>query len=255
MGLRKKFKKIIYKLKFKKINFNKIEFNNKNILVTGTNSGIGLELTKKLLNLNNNVFAIYNEKSDNLDKIKNNHLFLIKCDLSQLKEIEKIKNKLQNNIIDIIINNAGNFGGEKQKIEDIDFDMFIKIISLNALSVLKLINIVINSQNNGSKLKKIINISSQMGSITENNEGAFYIYRISKSALNSITKNLSIDLFKKNQTITFAIHPGSVKSKTNTNGYINPDQCAENIIKMIYDSDISYNGKFFDLQTNKEIFW
>ena len=59
----------------------------------------------------------------------------------------------------------------------------------------------------------------------------------------------------KNKTLVFSIHPGSVKSKMNSSGLIDSELCAKNIIKMIIDCDSSYNGKFLDLRTNKEINW
>ena len=62
MGLRKKIKKFLYQRKFHKNNF-QLNINNKNILVTGGNSGIGLALTKNLSALNNKVISTYRDKS------------------------------------------------------------------------------------------------------------------------------------------------------------------------------------------------
>ena len=58
MGLRKKIKKFIYRNRFKDFDLKKENFQNQNILITGANSGIGLELVKKFIDLNNNIFAI-----------------------------------------------------------------------------------------------------------------------------------------------------------------------------------------------------
>ena len=51
MGLRKKIKKFIYRNKFKDFDLKKENFQNQNILITGANSGIGLELVKKFIDL------------------------------------------------------------------------------------------------------------------------------------------------------------------------------------------------------------
>ena len=78
MGLRKKIKRFIYRNKFKDFDLKKENFQNQNILITGANSGIGLELVKKFVDLKNNIFAIFHESSSNLDKIESDNLTLIK---------------------------------------------------------------------------------------------------------------------------------------------------------------------------------
>ena len=55
MGLRRFLKTYLYKNKFKKRNYS-INLKNKNILITGSNSGIGFALTKILLEKNNTVY-------------------------------------------------------------------------------------------------------------------------------------------------------------------------------------------------------
>ena len=129
MGLRKKIKKFIYRNKFKDFDLKKENFQNQNILITGANSGIGLELVKKFIDLNNNIFAIFHESSSNFDKIKSDNLTLIKCDLSDLKNIDAIKHELQSNDFNLIINNAANFGGDLQNFDNTDFEAFSKTLS------------------------------------------------------------------------------------------------------------------------------
>lgn len=60
MGLRTKLRKFFYKYKFKQKNLS-LNLSGQKILITGGNSGIGLALTKKLLELNNVVFVTHKE--------------------------------------------------------------------------------------------------------------------------------------------------------------------------------------------------
>ena len=75
---------------------------------------------------------------------------------------------------------------------------------------------ILNNKSTQKNIELLVNVSSDAGSIKLNNQGNAYIYRTSKSALNSLTKNMSIDLNNRFKTIVFAIDPGNVKSGMNS---------------------------------------
>ena len=83
MSVIKKIKNFINNLKLNK-NVHLKNVSNKNILITGTNSGIGFELTKNLIVNNNKVYSIYKNNSKNLDTLINDNLFKIQCDLQEI---------------------------------------------------------------------------------------------------------------------------------------------------------------------------
>ena len=86
-----------------------------------------------------------------------------------------------------------------------------------------------------------------MGSISSNNNGGHYLYRTTKSLLNSISKNLSIDLKEKKINV-FCIHPGSVKTKLNVGGLIMPDIVAQKIINICAENQNKFSGIFIDIE-------
>ena len=60
---------------------------------------------------------------------------------------------------------------------------------------------------------KIVFLTARVGSISDNELGGWYSYRSSKSALNMMINNLSIELQRANkENIVIGIHPGTVKS-------------------------------------------
>ena len=246
MGLRSKLRKLLYIRKFRNKSF-LFEVKEKNILITGANSGIGLALSKKLLTFKNKIIATYKKNSDNLDQIENNNLYKIKCDQRDDNDFIELKKKLDQFKIDIIINCAGVFGPsfQNQEIEELNFDEFKEILNINALSIAKIIQIILKNKNSMPKI--IVNLSSDAGSLAKNTEGNAYIYRTSKSALNSITKNMSIDLYSKYNTVTIAIDPGNVKTNMNPGGHLTSDFCANSIINIISSDLDKKNGKFLDL--------
>ena len=64
-----------------------------------------------------------------------------------------------------------------------------------------------------SKGVKVVFLTARVGSVSGNELGGWHSYRSSKSALNMIIKNLSIELKRLNKEhVVIGIHPGTVKS-------------------------------------------
>ena len=249
MGLKTYIKKKLYNLKYLKRK--SLNLKNSVILITGASSGIGLGICKRLIK-DNLIIGIFNNNEKNLKNIKNKNLIIVKCDLSDFNNYKEIEKKILKNNIEIIINCAGQFGSSNQSIDDIEFENFINIFRINSLSILKILQLM-TVHNKMKYLKKIINISSDAGSLELNNQGNAYIYRTTKSALNSISKNLSVDLQKKFKTSVITIDPGNVKSNMNNKGYLSAEKCAEYLVDIISDNK-DYNGAFINL-FKKKIPW
>ena len=250
MGLRTIFKKTLYNLKYTKKRNNSVS--GKYFLITGASSGIGLSLTRNLLN-KNKVIGVYNSNKSNLDLIRSNNLTKVKCNLSDYSDFENLNKIISNKKIDIIINCAGIFGSNNQSLENIEFENLLNTFKINSVSIIKILQIM-EKKNSIKFLSKIINLSSDGGSIQLNNQGNAYIYRLTKSALNSISKNLSVDLFKRYKTEVITIDPGNVKTNMNPKGFLSADKCSEYILNIAFDKRNKLNGKFINLQ-KKEIPW
>ena len=124
MGIKKtiirKIKKINYKFSKKLI------IQNKKIIITGSNSGIGLELTKKLISTNS-IISTVNKKKNEVDKIKNKNLKILEENFQNENLTDKIfvmrLNEFKPNII---INCAAIFGPEEQSLENLHISEFKK---------------------------------------------------------------------------------------------------------------------------------
>jgi len=108
----------------------------------------------------------------------------------------------------------------------------------------------------GSKGSTIIaNVTSKVGSVADNGSGGGYAYRSSKSALNIITKSLSIDLASEH-IISTLLHPGYVKTDmTNGNGLITKEQSVAGMLAVLENhTEEELQGSWRDYK-NEEIPW
>ena len=85
------------------------------VLVTGSSSGIGKEIVRKLVDTYQ-VIIHYNssekdalELKEELDKLYNKDIMIVKCDLSSEEEIDSMLNNIYDRYdnIDVLVNNAG----------------------------------------------------------------------------------------------------------------------------------------------------
>ena len=188
--------------------------NKKNIIITGGNRGIGYGLLKILSDKHNVIITVRDNKKgqSTIAELGNskNEINYVVMDVdnsdSVMMAADDIK-KIFNNV-DLLINNAGILIKEYQlpAIETSE-DSILKTFNTNTLGVLRVCKSIVPLMVNGSR---IINISSGMGQLDEMNSGST-AYRISKTALNALTKILSNELLSMGIKVN-TICPGWVKT-------------------------------------------
>jgi len=212
-----------------------------NVVITGANRGIGLELAKLFAARGDSVTGICRETSEELEDIADQVISGI--DLTQeesLGAIATLLEQLLDGPLDLLINNAGLFTNET--LTSMDFDAIQRQFDINAMVPLKLTMVLLPFMTNGSK---IANITSRMGSVSDNTSGSYYGYRASKAALNAFGKSLAMDL--KPQGIAVAqLHPGFVKTRmVGFNGDITPQEAAQGLAARIDELTLETSGGFW----------
>ena len=221
----------------------------KNILITGANRGIGLKFAE-ILSANNNIYATARDitKADDLEKLDNTEL--LELDLLDKDSIKSFCSELKDIPLDIIINNAGIFQDEQMEETILDPELWLDEIMINAIGPVVLSQKLKENIMSGND-KKIIFISSQMGSIDDNYSGGYYFYRTSKSALNSAAKSLSID-WKADGISVLMLHPGWVRTDMGgSNAKLDIDTSVSKMLDVINSLDIGKTGTFLNYEGKK----
>ena len=219
------------------------------ILVTGANRGLGIEFVEQYLNEGNEVIATYRNKNSSMDLIEmgneRSNLKLLQLDVSSNKSLNSFAENLGDSPIDIFINNAGVYGPRNSSFGNVDEENWIPAIKINAIAPILLTQLIIKNIRSGAD-KKLIYITSKMGSIDDNKGGGAYVYRSSKTALNAVVKSLSVDLENEGMTVAL-IHPGWVKTDMGgPNALIDKETSVRGMTEVISNLDISSTGNFYN---------
>ncbi|GME46065.1 short chain oxidoreductase [Neofusicoccum parvum] len=190
-------------------------------LITGSSRGIGLAVAALLASKPSSevskVFASARSNTDSLREIIAEYagrVEYVKLDVTSEESVKEaarhVEKSLDGRGLDVLINNAGimSKGTSVDKMEDLE-----KVFSINVTGVQYVSTAFLPLLRKGS-LKKVINISSTLGSITTAPTYRFHpvpAYMVSKAALNMLTVQWSLTLESEGFTVV-ALSPGWIKT-------------------------------------------
>ncbi len=233
----------------------------KTSLVTGGNRGIGFAICKKLKELGHTVILTSRKAKEG--KAAAEKLSAYFCQLDVTKESSRLRCKKfvekKFGRLDVLINNAGVFLDNKDAAVFYTSaflttpDILRKTLEVNTFAPFRLCQIFIPLmlKNNYGR---IVNVSSRMGQLsTMEKEVGDAAYRISKTALNAVTRIFAAET-KGNNILVNSVHPGWVRTKMGgSKAPLTPEQGAETIVWAAMLPDNGSTGKFFS--EKKEIEW
>ena len=226
------------------------------VLITGANRGIGLALVKAYAGRRDKVIATVRATSDRdeLDeavKAAPKWIEVIEMDVADPAEIGRARRRLEAEPIDVLINNAGIGGPERQSATDMDFDGLIDTLNVNTIAPLRVANAFL--PNVKAAKGKIITLSSQMGQVQSASSDSL-AYRVSKAAVNKLMRGLATEL-KPMGIPVLIVHPGWVKTDMGgDSAQLTPEQSAAQLQKLIDKLDLASTGKFL-AWNGKELAW
>lgn len=229
----------------------------KTFFITGCNRGIGLGLTKAILQKGHRVIGtcrnpegardLWELESDYGDRLQ-----IFDMDVTNDDSVKAVVKRLPSDtMIDVLINNAGVMKGRDSRINEISLSMMEETLRVNTLGPIRVTQALMPLLLNAME-PVIAHISSKMGSIADNQSGGSYVYRISKTALNMFNKSLSIEV---PQAVCVVLHPGWVK--TDMGGSVAPtsvEESVQGLLQVISELTPKHTGRFFDFK-GVEIPW
>ena len=164
------------------------------IFITGANRGLGFEFAKQYAADGWRVIAACRDpvKAEALSAVEGD-VQVETMDVDDDASVASLSDKLKDEAIDLLINNAGIYGPKHLSAEDMDYEAWGRVLRTNTMSPFR-VTMAFLQQVRNSDQKIIATLSSKMGSLNENQDGGEYIYRSSKAALNAALKGLSYDL-------------------------------------------------------------
>jgi NAD(P)-dependent dehydrogenase (short-subunit alcohol dehydrogenase family) len=217
-----------------------------NVVITGANRGIGLELARIFKDRGANVIAACRSRSAELEQLGAD---IRTCDVADPASVASFASALGETPVHVLVNNAGVLSNES--LDDLDEDRIRHQLEINALGPLRVTQALRKNLASGGK---VAIVTSRMGSIDDNTSGGMYGYRMSKAAVNQAGKSLANDL-KPDGVHVVLLHPGFVQTgMTGNRGHITPDVAAQGLVARIDELDASRSGRFFH-QNGEELPW
>ncbi|AAZ18969.1 probable C-factor protein [Psychrobacter arcticus 273-4] len=250
--------------------------NTKNYFIIGGTGGIGKAMVEQLLQtatnehastgMNNDtgirVFATYHKSIPDFEADNLYWIAMDICDEQSIKHaVDTIKQ--QTTHIDWVINCAGLLHTKAQQpekaLQQLESEFFLQNMQVNALASLLIAKhikpLLAKAERSADKPAIFATISARVGSISDNQLGGWYSYRMSKAALNMGMKNLSIEWSRSLKDVCVVVmQPGTVNTQLSApfqgnvaDGQLfSPTYSAECLLEVLSKMSAAQSGSFVD---------
>ena len=224
------------------------------ILITGSNRGIGLELTKAFAAQSWRVFATCRKPSEAeaLQELSASHplLSVHALDVCDAEQMRRLAAEIKDLPLDILFNNAGIFGPAEQGFGDSDAAGWLTTLQVNTIAPLLLAELLVDNVARSNR-KIIASMGSMMGSLADNTSGGYYPYRTSKAGVHMVMRGLAVDLAPRD-IISVVFHPGWVQTRMGgAQAPLSPAESAAGIQQVLLELGPEQSGCFLDYQGNE----
>lgn len=221
------------------------------VIITGTSRGIGLELARIALRQGHELLAVARDPgaSEGLTALQREHgmqLRLLAADLCQPATAGAISAATTDWMgVDLLITCAGLLRSTATRQD------FTESFLVNAVAPFEVTQTLLPRLKLSTN-PRVVNLTSRMGSISENTSGGHYAYRASKAALNMVNRSHAID---HPWLTSVVVHPGWVRTRMGgESAPVEVPESASGIWRLAQGLTRENSGRFYDYQ-GKEIPW
>lgn len=234
-----------------------------NLLITGANRGLGLELVKAALKEGFTVLATFRAQAEGLCALREQHpehLLLYSMDVTSQQSVENASYEIASRIpcVDVIINNAAILPESKyfsgDPVTEVPLAVYEDTLACNVMGPIRVLHYFAPLLYR-SKAPLVFNISSEGAMLKP--EGYHYpAYSISKYALNMYSQKIKnyFDSPGSPPVQVYMIHPGRMNTVMGQeNAQIEPEIPAKGIISMLIHREKlpDFTIPFIDYEGNR----
>ena len=221
-----------------------------NVLITGSNRGLGLEWVRQYAEEGWRVFATCRQptEADELNTFVSSreNVSVHRLDVTRPDEINGLAVELMRESIDVLVNNAGVYlekftevGLGKIRYEDWKYTY--QVNTLGAVRVTE----AFQKHVARSERRLVVAISTHMASITDILTPDAYYYRSTKAALNAAMRGISHEL-KESGIGLLLLHPGWVRTRMGGEGTdLLPPESVRGMRGLVENFKPEHSGRFF----------
>ena len=238
------------------------------ILITGANRGIGLELAREYAQQSDTlVFATCRqpESADELQALAQQHpdqVKILALDVTDRAAVDAALNQIASQVdgLELLYNNAGIYpdgvfpeASHSSTFGYLDAEAMLDVFKVNTVAPVIVTQAAAVLLRNGQNAR-VINLSSDAGSLALHGDGGNYSYPASKAALNMLTRCLAGD-FRKDGVIVISLHPGWIRTDMGgERATLALDEAVPSILRVIDGLTLADSGEFFNWD-GKHVAW
>jgi NAD(P)-dependent dehydrogenase (short-subunit alcohol dehydrogenase family) len=219
-----------------------------NVLITGAARGLGFELTKQFAEAGHRVYATTRnpERAAKLQEVaagSGGRVTVHRMDVGDGASVTECARDLAGTPIDILINNAGVWGGlETQTFQNMDYENWAHEFNVMAMGPFRVCQAFLPNVMAGRE-RKIVAMTSQTAAAAYDHVIG-YSYASAKAGLNRLMTGLARELEDRGVTVTL-VHPGWIRTEmAGPVADLDPPDAARDVLKLILSLTPADNGKW-----------